>query len=116
MDAVVALSAIWSIIETSAKNLCLGAIIPVAPGRMRNIWYPQQMAEYMTESQLKEVPELIAERDFTFGMAKERGEDEAEEEEMVDVQMKLLAVGCLPERFAQAAAYIGCSRSARPSL
>lgn len=62
---------------------------------MRNIWYPQQMAEYMTQSQLQASPGIVAERDFTFGIEQpESGtEEEKEEEEMVDVRMKLLEVG-----------------------
>lgn len=48
------------------------------------------MAEYMTQTQLKEIPDLVAERDFAFGMEKE--EDSKVKKEMVDVQMKLLSV------------------------
>ena len=69
-----------------------GTIIPVAPGRMRNIWYPRQMAEYMTHSQLQDQPGVIAERDFTFGMEQPESVEEKKEEEMISVQMKLLAV------------------------
>lgn len=62
---------------------------------MRNIWYPQQMAEYITQSQLQASPGIIAERDFTFGIEQPESvkEEEGKEEEMVDVQMKLLEVG-----------------------
>ena len=58
---------------------------------MRNIWYPQQMAEYVTHSQLRDMPDIVAERDFTFGIEQPELVKE-EKEEMVDVQMKLLAV------------------------
>jgi len=59
---------------------------------MRNIWYPQQMAEYMTQSQLHASPGIITERDFTFGIEQPESEKQEEKEEMVDVQMKLLEV------------------------
>lgn len=70
-----------------------GSIIPVAPGRMRNIWYPRQMAEYMTEGQLREQREVVAERDVTFGKEGEEGtakEKRAAEEEMINVQIELI--------------------------
>ena len=74
----------------------IGSIIPVAPGRMRNIWYPRQMAEYVTESQLREQRTLVAERDVTFGMdqmEENTAEEERElEEKMIDVQMNAVDV------------------------
>lgn len=70
-----------------------GSIIDVAPGRMRNIWYPNQMAEYITGSQLREQREVVAERDFTFGTEKAEESTAEEEEEMIDVEMKLLDPG-----------------------
>ena len=67
----------------------LGSIIPVAPGRMRNIWYPQHKASYVTESQLKELGDKVTERDVLFGTEEEVAQRE-KQEEMVEVQMKLL--------------------------
>lgn len=41
---------------------------------MRNVWYPRQIAQYVAESQLKENPDVVVERDLTFG--KEQKEKE----------------------------------------
>ena len=71
-----------------------GSIIPVAPGRMRNIWYPGHKAAYVTSSQLKELGDVVIERDVMFGMEVEQ--EKEEEEQMVDVQMKLLPVRATP--------------------
>lgn len=40
---------------------------------MRNAWFPRQKAEYVTISTLQGLKprEVVAERDFTFGMTKE---------------------------------------------
>lgn len=46
---------------------CEGSITPVAPGRMRNTWYPRQQAEYISTLQAKP-RDIIAERDFSFGV------------------------------------------------
>ena len=77
----------------------LGSIIPVVPGRMRNIWYPQQKAEYMTESKLRELnkKDLVIERDYTFGIEQPERSDDIEgmgASSVVDVDVKLLSV-CL---------------------
>ncbi|MCJ1359108.1 MAG: hypothetical protein MMC33_009108 [Icmadophila ericetorum] len=64
-----------------------GSIVPVAPGRMRNIWHPQGKAQYMTTDQLKAIPDLVAERDTTFGV------EETKETQPVsppDIQLKLI--------------------------
>ena len=45
----------------------------------------------MTESQLKELGGIVAERDFLFGL-EEEVERREEDEQMVEVQMKLLPV------------------------
>ena len=57
---------------------------------MRNIWYPSHKAAYMTKSELKELGDVVIERDVTFGM--EEVKEDKEEEQMVDVEMKLLPV------------------------
>ena len=75
----------------------LGSIIPVVPGRMRNIWYPQQMAEYMTQPKLREFNkrDLVIERDYTFGIEQPERSDDIEgfgAPGVVDVDIKLLSV------------------------
>ena len=61
---------------------------------MRNVWYPTHKAAYMTKSELKDLGDVVSERDIMFGMEEEQEEHEKEEdvEPMVDVQMKLLSV------------------------
>ena len=66
---------------------------------MRNIWYPQQKAEYMTESKLRELnkKDLVIERDYTFGIEQPERSDDIEgmgASSVVDVDVKLLSV-CL---------------------
>ena len=51
--------------------LISGALVPVSLGRMRNQWFPQRMADYLTRSELEFVKkkrglESIV-RDFEFG-------------------------------------------------
>lgn len=50
--------------------------MPVAPGRMRNIWYPEGKAEYMTDTQLQELKDVVIERDPLFGMDQASEKDE----------------------------------------
>ena len=47
----------------------LGAVIPVAPGRMRNIFYPRGLAAYVTGKELRDLREreVPIERDLAFG-------------------------------------------------
>ncbi|KAL1301708.1 hypothetical protein AAFC00_005917 [Neodothiora populina] len=49
-----------------------GSYVPISVGQMRNAWFPQRVAEYVTDSQLKELKakNISAERDFDFGAAK----------------------------------------------
>ncbi|MCJ1389123.1 hypothetical protein MMC18_001977 [Xylographa bjoerkii] len=68
-----------------------GSIVPVAPGRMRNIWYPSKRAEYMTAAQLKTIPDVVIERDFTFGMEPSTESQESGREDAVNIQIKLLS-------------------------
>jgi len=69
-----------------------GAIVPVMPGRMRNIWYPSKRAEYMTSAVLKEMPDVVIERDFTFGMDKQVEVKVAKKAVAAPVRTKLLTV------------------------
>lgn len=59
----------WSYIQS---NVCKGSIVPVPPGTMRNTWFPSKMAEYMTLAKLKELGDVVIERDTTFGGVQER--------------------------------------------
>ena len=51
------------------------------------------MAEYMTQTQLQDVPGILAERDFTFGVEQPEHIQQEQKEELINVQMKLLTVG-----------------------
>lgn len=81
-----------------------GSVIPVAPGRMRNIFYPRKRAAYVTQEVLRDLKkrEVVMERDFTFGM--KNLEDEVSSVDLdaidtpgsrlrsVNIQMDLLSV------------------------
>ncbi|EKG20247.1 Ribosomal protein L9/RNase H1 [Macrophomina phaseolina MS6] len=47
-----------------------GSLVPVAPGQMRNEWFPSRTADYVTPMQLREIKanDVSIERDHTFGM------------------------------------------------
>ena len=80
----------------------IGAIIPVAAGRMRNIWYPQRMADYVTPIQLREMNMRHAsfERDSSFGVAKDVDDGQTDEESgIVPVDLDLLSVSQRSSRF-----------------
>ncbi|KAL8969858.1 MAG: hypothetical protein Q9197_004122 [Variospora fuerteventurae] len=72
-----------------------GSIIPIAPGRMRNIYFPQRKAEYVTSSQIRSMggqKDMVIERDFGFGIdtpgqQKPPGDNS---HNAVDVKIKLL--------------------------
>lgn len=63
-----------------------GSVIPVAPGRMRNIFYPRRVAAYVSEEQLRDLRarEVPIQRDFTFGMEKPTVEGSAEKTNVGD--------------------------------
>ncbi|KAL9632761.1 MAG: hypothetical protein Q9204_003655 [Flavoplaca sp. TL-2023a] len=72
-----------------------GSIIPIAPGRMRNIYYPQRKAEYVTQAQLRTTSQrdVLTERDFAFGIPQPESESQPVEqraEKTFEVQTKLL--------------------------
>lgn len=71
-----------------------GSIIPIAPGRMRNIYYPQRKAEYVTEAQMRTTnqKDLLAERDFSFGLPQTQPDPQPMEEIAIGVPTKLLTV------------------------
>ncbi|KAI9832935.1 MAG: hypothetical protein M1819_003965 [Sarea resinae] len=72
-----------------------GAIVPIAAGRMRNRWYPEGMAEYVTEAQLKHLQsqEVPMERDFNFrpGEALQKAKVEIEAAAQVKPRVKTVA-------------------------
>lgn len=97
-----------SMSKTPALNqllmMCIGSIITVAPGRMRNAWYPNQWAEYVTPAQLKELglEGSVMGRDSTFGVGQDLRANKPEEDEHVEtepevikVDMGLLSVSCI---------------------
>ncbi|CZS90536.1 hypothetical protein WAI453_004130 [Rhynchosporium graminicola] len=64
-----------------------GAVIPVTSGVMRNIWYPKQMAEYLTLAKVQELgvkKDTIAERDSTFQTNAMRKLEKKQEREKQD--------------------------------
>ena len=65
------------------SNTCIGSIVPITPGVMRNIWYPREMATYVTISRLQELggKDITAERDPLFGSNKQRKAAERERRE-----------------------------------
>ncbi|KAL8667342.1 MAG: hypothetical protein Q9168_007291 [Polycauliona sp. 1 TL-2023] len=69
-----------------------GSIIPIAPGRMRNIYYPQHKAEYVTDAQMRTTnqKDLLTERDFSFGLAQPQPETQPTEETAEKAQSNLL--------------------------
>ena len=75
-----------------------GSITPVEPGRMRNTWYPQQKAEYVTASKLPGLKpqKLEALRDFTFGMSEPEAEPEPTSTQEETVPSTLTATRLLP--------------------
>lgn len=80
-----------------------GSVVPVAPGRMRNIFYPRKRAAYVTQEVLRDLKkrEAVMERDFTFGMKNLEDEGSSDDQDAMDmpgrprsvnIQMDLLSV------------------------
>ncbi|KAL8709712.1 MAG: hypothetical protein Q9225_007410, partial [Loekoesia sp. 1 TL-2023] len=61
---------------------------------MRNIYYPQRKAEYVTAAQMRTInpKDVLTERDFNFGVERPKGDTTQLEDydKVVDVKMKLL--------------------------
>ena len=90
-----------------------GSIIPIAPGRMRNFYFPQRKAAYVTTAQMRTVnqKDILPERDFNFGIERPEGEGqsgEEQEDKAVDVKIKLLTVRELIADFARHACLLMC--------
>lgn len=47
-----------------------GSYVPISIGQMRNEWFPRRVAEYVTNTQLKDLKtrNIASERDFEFGV------------------------------------------------
>lgn len=75
-----------------------GSIIPIAPGRMRNIYFPQRKAEYVTSAQIRtlsaEQKDMVFERDFGFGIetSEQEQKQSVDDVQTVNVEMRLLSV------------------------
>lgn len=77
-----------------------GSVVPVAPGRMRNIFYPRKRAAYVTQEILRDLKkrEVVMERDFTFGMKNLEDKDSSDNQDAIEmprsvnIQMDLLSV------------------------
>lgn len=52
--------------------MILGSVVPVAPGRMRNIYFPRQQAAYLSRKEIRsfKARDIPIERDFTFMVKK----------------------------------------------
>ncbi|KAL8704856.1 MAG: hypothetical protein Q9201_002015 [Fulgogasparrea decipioides] len=59
---------------------------------MRNTYYPQRKAEYVTQAQMRTMDKsnMVIERDFTFGVEQTQSEAQQEDIKAVDVKMKLM--------------------------
>lgn len=51
----------------------IGAIVPIAPGRMRNDWFPRGKAEYVNDATLRQMKSqnIVFQRDFGFKIGQE---------------------------------------------
>jgi hypothetical protein len=75
----------------------VGAIVPVATGRMRNEWYPRRKADYMTDAHLRNsrLRDVSVERDFNFRPDLRGANPEPDVPDsgsVIDMQSQLLAV------------------------
>lgn len=48
-----------------------GSYVPISTGQMRNEWFPKRVAEYVTDTHLKELKtkQVTTDRDFQFGLS-----------------------------------------------
>lgn len=112
------MSSFWRIFRATAQKveqhvcvaLCLGqwlirpgSVVPVAPGRMRNIFYPRKSAAYVTQENLRDLKkrEVVMERDFTFGVKNLEDKGSSDDQDAIEmpsqprsvnIQMDLLSV------------------------
>lgn len=66
---------------------------------MRNIYYPQRKAEYVTQAQMRNMnqKDVIIERDFGFGLEQPQSGVRQEDVEAVDAKMTLVKVWVSPQ-------------------
>lgn len=83
-------------VSRNALTLTLGTITPVAPGRMRNAWYPRQQAEYLSTFSDIKARDVVPERDFTFGMSSAKDNTESLTPEKVDNGNAMPRIKLLP--------------------
>lgn len=71
-----------------------GSVVPIAPGRMRNIFYPRKTAAYLTQDLLRDLKkrEVVMERDFTFGMKNLENEGSSDNKDAIDVHDRTRSV------------------------
>ena len=77
----------------SALMYVVGSIMSIARGRMRNLWYPNGNAAYVTYAQRKLVRDQVQERDSTFMMDTREKEDQKDQAQLPEVKVDFLAVG-----------------------
>lgn len=93
----------WCRVVTGAILMIPGSVVPVAPGRMRNIFYPRKRAAYVAYEVLRDLKkrEVLMERDFTFGMKNMEDKGSSNNQDAmempsrprsVNIQMDLLSV------------------------
>lgn len=93
----------WCRVVPGAMLMIPGSVVPVAPGRMRNIFYPRKRAAYVTQEVLRDLKkrEVVMERDFTFGIKNLEDKGSSDNQDAVEmpsrprsvnIQMDLLSV------------------------
>ena len=75
-----------------SSDVILGSIVAVLPGRMRNIWLPSRRAEYVTDAQLKALPDVVVERDFSFGLDPTENRQEARSQDADSIRSTRISV------------------------
>lgn len=93
----------WCRVVPAAMLMIQGSVVPVAPGRMRNIFYPRKRAAYVTQEILRDLKkrEVVMERDFTFGIKNLEDKGSSDNQDAIEmpsrprsvnIQMDLLSV------------------------
>lgn len=93
----------WCRVVPGETLMIPGSVVPIAPGRMRNIFYPRKTAAYVTQELLRDLKkrEVVMERDFTFGMKNSEDEGSSDNQDAIDmpdrprsvnIQINLLSV------------------------
>ena len=63
-------SPLYVVIRVYANN-AIDALVPVSSGQMRNVWFPQRIAAYVTAPEQRNIrtKNVSTERDFEYGIA-----------------------------------------------